>query len=104
MIEDWEGVINLRISSFAILQSRIVGGVETLANEFPEMAGLIQAPTVAVFCGATIISRYYAVTAAHCLTGRPIDELGLLVGDQDYRMCEFRLKRCLGKNLLTRLS
>lgn len=53
------------------------------------MAGLIQAPTVAVFCGATIISRYYAVTAAHCLTGRPIDELGLLVGDQDYRMCEY---------------
>lgn len=82
---------------FPSVQNRIVGGVETLVNEFPEMAGLIQVPTVAVFCGATIISRYYAVTAAHCLTGRPIDELGLLVGDQDYRMCELNL---LVKNIV----
>lgn len=65
-------------------QNRIVGGVETGVNEFPMMAGLIMAPTVAVYCGATIIARSYAVTAAHCLTDRQVSQIGLLVGDHNY--------------------
>lgn len=48
------------------------------------MAGLIEQPIIAIFCGATIIARSYAISAAHCLTNRNISNLGLLVGDQDY--------------------
>lgn len=34
--------------------SRIVGGTETLVNEFPMMVGLIDLSTSKVYCGGTI--------------------------------------------------
>lgn len=64
-------------------QQRIVGGTETGINEYPMMAGLIRAPRVRVFCGATIVARQYAVSAAHCIADMPADELGVLVGDHN---------------------
>lgn len=79
-------------------QNRIVGGTETGVNEFPMMAGLIQAPTVAVYCGATIIARSYAVTAAHCLTDRQVSQIGLLVGDHNYLQSEWRTLKCRHTN------
>lgn len=48
------------------------------------MAGLVELPINSVYCGATIIARNYAISAAHCLTNRNITDLVLLVGDQDY--------------------
>ena len=36
---------------------RIVNGVETVINEFPMMAGLVDAETKALMCGATISKR-----------------------------------------------
>uniref|UniRef100_A0A182MK40 Peptidase S1 domain-containing protein n=1 Tax=Anopheles culicifacies TaxID=139723 RepID=A0A182MK40_9DIPT len=63
--------------------SKIVNGVPTLVNEFPMMAGLIDSTSRALFCGATIISEYHAITAAHCMRGRSISAAGLLVGDHD---------------------
>lgn len=72
-------------STYIPLQNRIVGGVQTDVNEYPMMAGLVQQSTPSVYCGATIISRNYAITAAHCVDP-PVDQLGLLVGDQDYRI------------------
>lgn len=58
------------------------------------MAGLIQTPTVAVYCGATIIARTYAVTAAHCVTDRQMDQLGLLVGDHNYQISKLLVAVC----------
>ncbi|XP_052563196.1 venom serine protease-like [Culex pipiens pallens] len=55
---------------------RIVNGVEAVPNEFPMMAGLFVQKYH--FCGATIISEYYALTAAHCLITNDI--LMLAVG------------------------
>ncbi|KAG8228668.1 hypothetical protein J437_LFUL008905 [Ladona fulva] len=64
---------------------RIVGGIEAGVNEFPMMAALANPVTRRPICGATIISRRYAVTAAHCLSlGNPDRvRLGLLVGEHD---------------------
>ncbi|GLH11370.1 Venom serine protease 34 [Gryllus bimaculatus] len=64
-------------------QSRIVGGQETGVNEFPFMAGLVDSSLRKVYCGATIISNRYALTAAHCTVGRNVAQVGLLVGDHD---------------------
>ncbi|XP_041782957.1 venom serine protease-like isoform X2 [Anopheles merus] len=63
--------------------SKIVNGVPTLVNEFPMMAGLVDSSSRSVFCGATIISDYHSITAAHCMRGRSLSASGLLVGDHN---------------------
>ncbi|XP_029036053.2 venom serine protease 34-like isoform X1 [Osmia bicornis bicornis] len=63
--------------------TRIVGGVNAGVNEFPMMAGLVDSVNRIVFCGCTIISNRYVVTAAHCVDTRDYRELGILVGDHD---------------------
>nr|AAT09848.1 trypsin-like serine proteinase [Anthonomus grandis] len=62
---------------------RIVGGEETLVNEYPAMAGLITRNGKHL-CGATIISSRYVITAAHCVYNTDVNTLFLLVGDHDY--------------------
>lgn len=62
---------------------RIVGGTETGINEYPMMAGLVDGIKQELFCGATIISKSYALTAAHCLMQVQPRKIGLLVGDHD---------------------
>lgn len=67
-------------------QSRIVGGSTAITNEYPMMAGLVKGRAASVFCGATIVSQWYAVTAAHCLNNVQPAEVRLLVGDHDLRI------------------
>uniref|UniRef100_A0A182N2U8 Peptidase S1 domain-containing protein n=1 Tax=Anopheles dirus TaxID=7168 RepID=A0A182N2U8_9DIPT len=64
---------------------KIVNGEETLVNEFPMMAALVDGSKSGegIFCGATIITNFHAVTAAHCYMGRSIANLALLVGEHD---------------------
>ncbi|XP_055625772.1 venom serine protease-like [Toxorhynchites rutilus septentrionalis] len=62
---------------------RIVNGVETMVNEFPMMAAMIDVEERSIICGATIIAENYAITAAHCVLQRTIDDTVLLVGDHN---------------------
>merc|ERR1711970_222098 len=54
------------------LSSRIVGGTNAVLGEAPWQVGLFFVLTdgrsSSVFCGATIVSAYHAITAAHCTT------------------------------------
>ncbi|CAK9830266.1 Venom serine protease 34 [Anthophora retusa] len=63
--------------------TRIVGGTNTGVNEFPMMAGVVDSINRNVFCGSTIVSIRYVVTAGHCIQGKPVNQLGVLVGDYD---------------------
>ncbi|XP_053680906.1 venom serine protease-like [Anopheles nili] len=63
--------------------SKIVNGVPTMVNEFPMMAGMVDSGSRIVFCGATIISEFHSISAAHCMKGRSISSAALLVGDHD---------------------
>ncbi|XP_053685779.1 venom serine protease-like [Sabethes cyaneus] len=62
---------------------RIVNGVQTKVNEFPMMAAMIDVKSRTIVCGAVIIADYYALTAAHCLLPRSVDDTVLLVGDHN---------------------
>uniref|UniRef100_A0A182QNQ3 Peptidase S1 domain-containing protein n=1 Tax=Anopheles farauti TaxID=69004 RepID=A0A182QNQ3_9DIPT len=64
---------------------RIVNGVETMVNEFPMMAALIDVKTKTVICGATIVTNGFALTAAHCLLQRTTNDTVLLVGDHNIK-------------------
>lgn len=57
--------------------------METGVNEYPMMAGLVDPFKRDVYCGATIISQRHVLTAAHCLTDRSTNSVGVLVGDHD---------------------
>lgn len=65
--------------------TRITNGVEAAKHEFPSMVGLRDVNSnIPIFCGGSIISDRYVVTAAHCTDRQPIgSRLLALIGDHD---------------------
>ncbi|KAJ9590907.1 hypothetical protein L9F63_016064, partial [Diploptera punctata] len=49
--------------------SRVIGGTAASSGEFPYIVSL-RSSANSHFCGGSIISNYYIITAAHCVTGR----------------------------------
>jgi len=47
-------------------KSRIVGGQETTVNEYPWQAAMAYRGQRTTFCGGSVISTKYVITAAHC--------------------------------------
>lgn len=47
------------------------------------MAALIDNSRGGVFCGATIITETYVLTAAHCVVNMTTRSISVLVGDHD---------------------
>merc|ERR1712079_613428 len=64
--------------------TRIVGGVETEVNEWPWQAGMVWSGSSSVFCGATVISDEWILTASHCVDGTNPAEIQVLLGEHDY--------------------
>ncbi|XP_011702419.1 PREDICTED: venom serine protease-like isoform X2 [Wasmannia auropunctata] len=63
--------------------TRIVGGKETGINEYPMMCGLMDITNKMIYCGCTIISEQYVLTAAHCIQDNIIYNTGIFVGKHD---------------------
>lgn len=61
----------------------IIGGRAAGVDEFPWAAALYRRganPRSSHFCGAVLVHAEWVATAAHCVTGRPHDSLGVQVG------------------------
>ncbi|KAJ9590906.1 hypothetical protein L9F63_016063 [Diploptera punctata] len=59
--------------------SRVVGGSSASAGEFPYMASL-RSSSNSHFCGGSIISNDYILTAAHCVTGTSASSISVVTG------------------------
>jgi len=59
----------------------IVGGQATRANEFPWQVSVRRKSTNSHFCGGSIISERWIVTAAHCMDGETAALVSVVVGD-----------------------
>merc|ERR1712181_198847 len=55
--------------------TKIVGGQETEVNEWPWQVGMVWSGSSSVFCGATVISDEWILTAAHCTDGTGASEI-----------------------------
>lgn len=64
--------------------NRIVNGYQTQVNEYPFMAGLVMKSSKMLFCGASIVAKRWALSAAHCKESRVTNQNTiLLVGDHN---------------------
>jgi len=65
--------------------TRIVGGQDTEVNEYPWQAGLVSPydPSY-VWCGGSLISSRWVLTAAHCTAGSNFKDIEVLLGEHDY--------------------
>ncbi|KAJ3650330.1 hypothetical protein Zmor_022025 [Zophobas morio] len=60
---------------------RIVGGIETLINQYPWMTALTY--NNRFYCGASVINNRYLITAAHCVNGFAKERLAAVFLDHD---------------------
>jgi len=64
--------------------TRIVGGTNALKNEFPWRIGMKNSLNGGIFCGGSLISPNYVMTAAHCTAGIAAGAtVYVTVGDHD---------------------
>ena len=70
--------LNLFICAVWSCQVRIVGGEASAVGNWPSIVGLYRDGVFS--CGATILSKEWVVTAAHCVQDFRKERIGLQVG------------------------
>ncbi|KAK7080983.1 hypothetical protein SK128_023119 [Halocaridina rubra] len=64
---------------------RIVGGVQTEVHEYPWQVALVSFNAAGrPFCGGTIISDQWILTAAHCVIRKIPSDLYIVIGEHDW--------------------
>lgn len=63
---------------------KIVGGKVTGVNEYPWQVGMVRRGTTFVFCGGSLLSDRWVLSAAHCTYRETAYSLQLLLGEHDY--------------------
>ncbi|XP_011341020.1 trypsin-1 isoform X2 [Ooceraea biroi] len=62
--------------------NRIVGGNETLVNQYPWMAMLLYRNQF--YCGGTVINSRYVLTASHCIDRFDVNKLSVRILEHDW--------------------
>uniref|UniRef100_A0A4W4HRI3 Coagulation factor IXa heavy chain n=1 Tax=Electrophorus electricus TaxID=8005 RepID=A0A4W4HRI3_ELEEL len=81
------GIRKLSMGSFPNTRIRIIGGSQASPGEIPWQVALVVRSTQQVFCGGSILSELWVVTAAHCLKERK-DAFFVRVGELDVSRSE----------------
>lgn len=71
------------VSSLNIPNKRIIGGQEASNHSYPYQVSLQDSGTH--FCGGSIISDTFVLTAAHCVDRRSMDSVTILAGSNSLR-------------------
>jgi len=63
------------------LQNRIIGGTESEKHMFPWQCGLVKKKRNFIWCGCTLISDQWVLTARHCTCGEDHRQMQILLGE-----------------------
>jgi len=66
-------------------KKRIVGGKETEVSEYPWQIGMVHTGKSSVWCGGSVISDQWILTAAHCVPKATTSNIEVLLGEHDYK-------------------
>ncbi|XP_064087574.1 proclotting enzyme-like [Macrobrachium nipponense] len=70
-------------------RSRIVGGNEAEALEWPWQAGIYyHSGSRSPFCGGSLLSDEWVITASHCVDGKEASQIYVILGDHDTTVTE----------------
>ncbi|XP_050721230.1 ovochymase-2-like isoform X1 [Eriocheir sinensis] len=64
--------------------SRIVGGEETTLHEYPWQVALVSKSGNRPYCGGSIISNQWILTAAHCVDRNTVSDTDIVIGEHDW--------------------
>ncbi|XP_068231114.1 trypsin-like [Palaemon carinicauda] len=64
--------------------SRIVGGIQTTVHEYPWQVALTSSSSGKPYCGGTIISSQWILTASHCVDGASASSVYVVVGEHNW--------------------
>ncbi|KAG9335324.1 hypothetical protein JZ751_005373, partial [Albula glossodonta] len=65
------------------IDKRIIGGLEVVQGEIPWQVALVDKTSQQVFCGGSILSELWVITAAHCLREGTESSLIVRVGEHN---------------------
>jgi len=82
-----EGIVDGNEVCKCKIPDRIVGGTVAVPNSIPFQVGLTSAPSgTRPYCGGSLISPNYVLTAAHCTQGTAASSMRIIVGDHNYNV------------------
>ncbi|XP_057314061.1 zinc metalloproteinase nas-15-like [Hydractinia symbiolongicarpus] len=84
--------------------SKVIGGVDAKRGAWPWQARLYKTNTYASYCGASLISTTWLVTAAHCVSGKSAKDITVHLGLHNLAKAENSIQEILVRQIIVHPS